>query len=256
LGKNEDGDKQLAKEPQLRHELKYRIDRLQFDVLRKNLATVLKPDPNMGASGQYHIRSLYFDDFRNSAFWEKQAGTYRREKYRIRIYNRSDAFIKFERKTKVHNYILKDSVRITRDIADRIIAGDVGFLSDSKYKLLRDFYRKSRCNIMKPVAVVEYDRVAYIHPVGNVRITFDTGLRMGLASISFFDCNVCTMSIVKESNVVLEVKYDDVLPLFICGLFPDTIRPQSSAGKFVMCREQHLTVTGNPVCVLQCKGSE
>jgi hypothetical protein len=246
----------MANKPCLRHELKYRIDRLQFDVLRKNLAKVLKPDPNMGASGFYHIRSLYFDDFRNSAYWEKQAGTYMREKYRIRIYNRSDAFIKFERKTKIHNYILKDSVRITREEAERIIAEDDGFLAYSKHKLLRDFYRKSKCNIMRPVAVVEYDRAAYIHPVGNVRITFDTGLRMGLASISFFDCNVCTMSIVKESDVVMEVKYDDVLPLFVCGLFPDTINPQSAAGKFVMCREQHLTVTGNSACVLQCRSSE
>ena len=246
----------MTNKPCLRHELKYKIDLLQFDVLRKNLATVLKPDPNMGTAGQYHIRSLYFDDFRNSAFWEKQAGTYKREKYRIRIYNRSDAFIKFERKTKIHNLIFKESVRITREEADRIISGDIGFLADSKHKLLRAFYRKSRCNIMKPVAVVEYDRVAYVHPVGNVRITFDTGLRMGLATISFFNCNICTMSIVKESDIVLEVKYDDVLPLFICGLFPDTIRPRSAVGKFVMCREQHVTVTGNPACILQCKGSE
>jgi len=210
----------------------------------------------MGTAGHYHVRSLYFDDFRNSAFWEKQAGNYRREKYRIRIYNRSDALIKLERKTKINNYILKESVKLTREEADRIIDGDVGFLEDSKHKLLRDFYRKVRCDIMKPVAVVEYDRIAYFHPMGNVRVTFDTGLRMNLASISFFDCDVCTLSIVKEADVILEVKYDDVLPLFICGLFPDTIRPRSAIGKFVICREQHVTMTGNSTCVLQCRGSE
>jgi len=210
----------------------------------------------MGTAGRYHIRSLYFDDFRNSAFWEKQAGNYRREKYRIRIYNRSDAFIKFERKTKIYNYILKESVRLTREDADRIIAGDIGFLANSKHKLLRDFYRKARCDIMKPVAVVEYNRAAYFHPVGNVRITFDTDLRMGLASISFFDRDVCTMSIIKESDVILEVKYYDTIPLFICGLFPDTIRLRSAIGKFVMCREQHVTVTGNSACALQCRSSE
>jgi hypothetical protein len=246
----------MANKPCLRHELKYKIDHMQFDVLRKNLAKVLKPDPNMGEAGRYHIRTLYFDDFRNSALCEKQAGIYKREKYRIRIYNRSDSVIKFERKTKIHNYILKESVRLTREEAARIIAGDIGFLADSNHKILKDFYRKSRCNIMRPVTVVEYDRVAYVHPVGNVRITFDTGLRMGLASISFFDCNVCAMSVVKESDVVLEVKYDDPLPLFICGLFLDTIGPPSAIGKFVMCREQHVTVTGNSACILQCKGDE
>jgi len=242
--------------PCLRHEFKYRIDRLQFDVLRKNLGTLLKPDPHMGTAGRYNTRSLYFDDFRNSAFWDKQAGVYKRKKYRIRIYNRSDSVIKFTRKTKIHRFVLKETVRLTRAEADRIIAGDVGFLADSEDSLLRDFYQESRCNLMRPVAVVEYDRVAYIHPVGNVRITFDTGLRMGLGPISFFDNDVCTMSIVRESDVILEVKYDDVLPLFICGLFPDTIRPQSAVGKFVMCREQDMSRAGNSACILQCKGAE
>lgn len=246
----------MANQTPLRHELKYKIDHMQFDILRKNLAKVLKPDPNMGEAGRYHVRSLYFDDFRNSALCEKQEGTYKREKYRIRIYNRSDSVIKFERKTKIHSYILKESVRLTREEADRIIAGDISFLIDSKHKILREFYRKSRCNIMRPVAVVEYDRVAYVHQLGKVRITFDTGLRMSLASISFFDCNVCVMSVVKESDIVLEVKYNDPLPLFICGLFLDIIGPRSAIGKFVMCREQHMKVTGNPSCVLQCKGRE
>jgi hypothetical protein len=79
---------------------------------------------------------------------------------------------------------------------------------------------------------------------------------MGLGPISFFDNDVCTMSIVRESDVILEVKYDDVLPLFICGLFPDTIRPQSAVGKFVMCREQDMSRAGNSACILQCKGAE
>jgi len=104
-------------------------------------------------------------------------------------------------------------VRLTRAEADRIIAGDVGFLADSEDSLLRDFYQESRCNLMRPVAVVEYDRVAYVHPVGNVRITFDTGLRMGLGPISFFDNDVCTMSIVRESDVILEVS------MMMCFLF-------------------------------------
>jgi len=242
--------------PCLRHELKYKIDRLQFDVLQKNLARLLKPDPHMGPDGLYHIRSLYFDDFRNSAFWDKQAGVYKRKKYRIRIYDRSDAVIKFERKSKVQSFVLKESLRLTRAEADRIIAGDVDFLVDSEHGLLRDFYRDYRCNLMRPVAIVEYDRVAYFHPLGNVRITFDTGLRMALGPISFFDCHACTMSIVRESDVILEVKYDDVLPLFICGLFPDSIRPQSAIGKFVLCREQDISRVGNSVCVLQCKRAE
>ena len=105
----------------LKHELKYQLTFIEYQVLRKKLTTVLKPDSNTGPDGCYHIRSLYFDDFRNTALFEKQSGVARRKKYRIRIYNYSDQFIKFERKTKLDQYIIKDWVRITREDADKMI---------------------------------------------------------------------------------------------------------------------------------------
>ena len=69
----------------LRHELKYSISNTQYQLLRTKLRNVLKPDIHAGPDGRYHIRSLYFDDFRNTALFEKQAGVSRRKKYRIRM---------------------------------------------------------------------------------------------------------------------------------------------------------------------------
>ena len=234
------------KELHLRHELKYRISVLQYQVLQKKLCMVLKPDPNMIQNGKYTIRNLYFDDFRDTALNEKEAGVANRKKYRMRIYNHSDAVIKFERKTKIYQYSLKESTRITRGEADQIIAGDYSFLANTEDQLLRDFYLETRCNLMRPVVIVEYDREAYIHPVGNVRITFDTGLRTELGVTSFFDRNICTMGILERPGIILEVKYDEVLPQYICGLFPNTIRPQSAVGKFAICRTQQKYQMGSP----------
>lgn len=244
------------KEVCLRHELKYRIDLLQYQVLKKNLAAVLSPDPHMGAEGRYTIRNLYFDDFRNSALYEKQAGIARRKKYRLRIYNHSDAVIKFERKTKFDNYIRKESVRLTRSEADRIIAGDLTFLTTSKNSLLKAFYLECRRNLLRPVVVVEYDREAYVHPVGNVRVTLDSGLRTRLGLASFFDCNTCTMTAVDEPGVILEIKYNDVLPRHIRGLFLDTIRPRSAIGKFAICRSQQACVVGGLATGFPCVKNE
>ena len=234
------------KELHLRHELKYQIDMLQYQVLQKKLSIVLKPDPNMGPNKQYNIRNLYFDDFRDSALSEKQAGVANRKKYRMRIYNHSDAVIKLERKTKINQYSLKESTRITRGEADQIIAGDFKFLSKSEDALLRDFYLETRCNLMRSVVIVEYDREAYIHPIGNVRITFDMGLRTEMGAASFFDRNVCTMGILDHPRIIMEVKYDEVLPQYIRGLFPDTIRPPAAFGKFALCRTQQKCKMGSP----------
>lgn len=248
--------KDNASELSFRHEIKYRIDRFQYDVLRRNLAKILKPDPHMGTNDGYHVRSLYFDDYRNTAFWDKQAGVYERKKYRIRIYNRSDSLIKFERKSKIKNFVLKEATRINREEAERITAGEIDFLTKSKDRLLKEFYRECRCNLLRPVLVVEYNRVAYFHPIGNVRVTFDSDVRMSLGPICFFEREICTMGIVQESDVILELKFNDVIPRFICGLFPDTIRPQTALGKFAMCREQDILRTGNPAFLPQIKVSK
>jgi hypothetical protein len=235
----------LEKKPCLRHELKYEIDPFEYQVLQKKLCTLLKPDPHMISNGHrhYNVRSLYFDDLYNTALSDKEAGVYRRKKYRIRIYNHSDDFIKFERKTKIGAYMLKESTRITRDIADRLIAKDFSFLANTENHLLRDFFLETRCNLMRPVVIVEYEREAYIHPIGNVRVTFDTQMRTSFGYEDFFD-QLVELPTLEQQNIILEVKYNEVLPEYIRGLFPNTIKPQLAIGKFVICRNQQLCQTG------------
>ncbi len=228
----------------LRHEFKYQIDMLQYQVLQKKLRTVLKPDPYMKPNSAYNVRSLYFDDFKDSAFKEKQAGISNRKKYRLRIYNHTDAVIKFECKRKIGSYVLKHSTRVTRFEANKLVAGEYDFLAKTEDRLLRQFYYETRCNLMHPVVVVEYEREAFIHPIGNVRITFDSFLRTGIGGASFFDDATAMMGVVNNPGMVLEVKYNEVLPEYIRGLFPETICPRMSIGKFELCRIQQICQKG------------
>jgi len=224
---------------QLRHELKYYIDPTQYHILRSRISALLSQDPHAGPDGRYHIRSLYFDDFKNTALFEKQAGIPRRKKYRMRIYDYSDAVIKLEKKIKLDQYIGKESTQITRQEADRILAVDVAFLAGSDKRLLRAFYIESRRNLLRPNVIVDYYREAYIHPMGNVRITFDIGLHTGLDCVALFDREFFTMGAIEEPGAILEIKYDNFLPQAIRGLFPSTIRPRVSVGKFVICKKHN-----------------
>lgn len=241
-----------AERPRFRHELKYVIDQAQSEALQKKLAVVLRKDPNMGLDGRYHVRTLYFDDFENSALHEKLAGVYRRTKYRIRIYNRDDSLIKFEKKAKINNYSFKEVARLSRGDAERIISGDIGFLCSSENRLLREFYVESRCKLMRPVVVVEYERVAYVHPVGNVRVTIDTSLRTGLGRVSLFDDDILTMPAADASSVILEIKYDDVIPQVVRGLFTDISQPRTAVSKYALCRTRDIRVTGGIVNLPRC----
>ena len=74
-------------EKNYRHEYKYLISRETAELLRRRLPHFMKRDPHAGPTGQYTIRSLYFDDLNFEAFYEKVSGTDNRTKYRIRCYN-------------------------------------------------------------------------------------------------------------------------------------------------------------------------
>jgi len=228
----------------LRHELKYQISNLEHQVLRKKLKAILKPDPHMKPKNSYNVRTLYFDDVNNSAFYEKQAGIYQRKKYRLRIYNHNDTVIKFERKSKISSHILKEIALLKRWEADRIVSEDYNFLAHTDNRLLKEFYVETRCKLMHPVVIVEYDREAYVEPIGNVRITFDSNLRTGFDLKSFFDEYTPIISSLDQTNTILEIKYNEVLPEYIRGLFPDTIRPRLAIGKFVICRNQQVQQRG------------
>ena len=81
-----------AKE-RFRHELKYLISYAQKADLNVRMAPLLGLDKHV-KNGGYMIRSLYFDDYWNTAYQEKVDGVLLRRKYRIRIYDYSDRVIK------------------------------------------------------------------------------------------------------------------------------------------------------------------
>lgn len=85
---------------QFRHEHKHYINYLDYLVLRRQLKVVMQPDVNTDEAGEYHIRSLYFDNYRDVALQDKISGINHREKFRIRCYNKDFAFINLEKKIK------------------------------------------------------------------------------------------------------------------------------------------------------------
>ena len=223
----------------LRHELKFFISPLQYQVLSRTLKATLNPDPNGDESNQYHIRSLYFDTAYDSALYDKINGTANRDKYRIRIYNFSDQMIRLECKSKFRDLISKRSVRITRDLAEQLISADPTGLESTASGLVSDTFREMRTNLLHPVVIVDYLREAYLHPAEEVRITFDMQLRSGLNSVDMFNPYLPTVPPFDHDEIILEVKYNQVLPPYIASLLTYALRDgacRSAISKYVYCR--------------------
>jgi len=222
----------------LRHELKFFINEMQYFVLSGVLDSVLERDPNGDEYNEYHIRSLYFDTIYNTALYDKIDGVQNRDKYRIRIYNFSDRIIKLECKTKVGSLISKRSLTIPKLLCEQLMSGDPTGLETTRSGLLNDVYREMTVNLLRPVVLVDYVREAYLHPAEEVRITFDKQLRSGLRSIDLFNPYVPTVPPFDNNEIILEVKYNRVLPPYIRDLLstycPNAL--QSAISKYTWCR--------------------
>lgn len=220
----------------LRHELKYHISPGSAEYLSRLCAHVMRPDPNGGPSGRYHIRSLYFDDIFESSYTEKIDGVLNRDKYRIRIYNLSDSVIRLERKRKVGDFISKQSATLSRALCDQILAGDTYGLERLGNPLLGDLFRMMTVRRLRPAVIVDYWRQAFLLPAEETRVTFDSQLRSGLFSNNLFDPAVPTVSPLRQETVILEVKFDRRCPELLPPLLSSVPATRSAISKYTLCR--------------------
>lgn len=221
-----------------RHEIKLYLSYGDYLALRPVMRGILPLDPNTGEKGEYFIRSLYFDDASETSYREKLAGVADRKKYRLRIYNCSDAVIKLECKEKKGDRIRKRSVSVSRECADKLCRGDFSGLWGMDDPLCKEVLSLANGRGLKPSVVVDYDREAYLHPVSNVRLTFDKALHAGIESADIFDPKLMSVPVFPDGHIIFEVKYDDILPAHLRGIVSSTAAPKLALSKFTLCRDE------------------
>ena len=193
-----------------RHEWKHVINAADRIIIRQRLRAVARPDDH-AVDGIYRIRSLYFDDLKDSALREKIDGVDNREKFRIRYYNGDTGLIHLEKKCKTHDLSRKFSAPLTADEAQAIVDGSIGWMKDADRPLVQELYAKMRRRCLRPKTVVDYTREPFTYRPGNVRVTIDYDIRTGLYATDFLNPD-CIMIPAADSPIILEVKWDEFLP--------------------------------------------
>lgn len=232
-------DPSLA-ENRYRHEFKYLCSYGELMMLKVRLQGLVSLDTHVGESGVYNIRSLYFDDIYDTCYRENEAGTDPREKFRIRIYDHSSERISLELKRKVRGKTQKLSCLLTEEQCRGLMEGEIPVLQENSPALLRKLCLLMQTRHMRPKVIVEYERVPYVYPHGNVRITMDENISASNRTNRFLERQIPLRPILEAGQHILEVKYDEYLPDGIYRTIQSGNLRQTAFSKYYLCRRYHL----------------
>jgi len=90
------------------------------------------------------------------------------------------------------------------------------------------------------VVIVEYDRVPFVHPDGNVRITMDLNISSSNQIERFLEPQIARRPVMPAGQHILEVKFDEFLPDYIKNSLELGNLRQTSFSKFYLCRYFHM----------------
>lgn len=218
----------------VRVEKKYDLSEVAALKLREMLSVGLREDPNNGWSG-YRVRSLYFDSIYDDDYADKIEGLENRKKIRLRIYDLNSSIVKLELKQKYGQNQCKQTIIISREIAQKMIEGRYEGLLSSNHQLAQELYYTMQQGLYRPKCIVEYNRYAYIGQENNTRVTLDENIRFSEACYDLFAEDLMLSPV--GNQTILEVKYNHFLTNHVKDFLHMVDKKETAFSKYIMARQ-------------------
>ena len=227
----------MDKNVKYRNELKFVLNKVDAELIKSTIASACFLDEHVNSDGSYEVKSIYFDTLSDKCLFETLDGVNKRHKFRVRKYGNSNEIFKFEKKMSENGLKRKRVDLISRKMLFEILNGSFGCENISDKQVLAEFFTEHLLYMHRPVVVIGYKRIPFIYPIGNVRVTFDSNIvASDDINVFFNDYTGLEKEVIKDM-VILEVKYDGVLPPFIRKVLNNSgILEQSAFSKYVMAR--------------------
>lgn len=219
----------------LRQEKKYLMSLSETKALYCLLSKVLHEDEHNESSG-YLVRSLYFDTLFDHDYYEKEDGMDYRKKIRVRVYSSKAKTAKLEMKEKFGNNQRKRSLTISKEQALSMIEGNYEFLTSMEESFAMELYLLMSMNLYRPKCIVEYDRIAFIVPENNTRLTLDMNIRASESDFNIFSDELNLYPVTSPDDVTLEVKFNNFLLGYVKDLLDSCGKVQVSNSKYILSR--------------------
>ena len=225
-----------------RKEQKYLITTEQYEKLLDAISEYMRPDM-FGDNGKYTVTSLYFDSDDHRIYYETKNKLKFRQKLRLRVYNQTDrngtAF--FEVKQKHKKVVNKRRMLLPLSDAYHYLKNDgstpLEYYESSNPQIFREIDSFKRLYELEPEMIVSYDRHA-LHGIDDaeLRMTFDQNLRCRNEDLHV-ENGPYGAHFIHMNLVVLEVKVNDSVPLWLTRILQGLNCEQRGASKFCTSME-------------------
>jgi hypothetical protein len=234
-----------------RYEYKFLVPSEIIDIIREEILLFMEEDDfaKRHKSGQYTVRSIYYDTPKFTCYKEKLDGVQHRNKYRIRGYDKEnkDSLAFLEIKQKNTNCISKSRAPLhytnvfkslrNNDLKNYVISfsGNGAELKDGE-KFIYNYHKKN----LRPAVLVIYDREAFWGKFDkSLRITFDKNLRSAIFPNLKALYSEEGVKKIMNKNFILEVKFYGMLPMWIKSLLSKYELKREALSKYTMSLEAH-----------------
>ena len=148
------------------------------------------------------------------------------------------SYIVLEKKEKIEGRCHKKSCKITVEEYNNIISGDLtDLVFETGKKLVKELAIDMLIHNYTQKVIIDYERIAYVEEITNVRITFDMKISASYELENFLDGDYQSFYILPSGMNVLEVKFDDILPSHIRNIVESYRFTQGSFSKYYYGRK-------------------
>jgi len=216
-----------------RVEVKYFVRNEDLPLMIEILSKLMILDSNCKESKPYKLSSLYYDSYSNSDLREKLDGNLYRSKYRLRFYNDNYSKAKFEIKRKKGYTIRKTSIAIDHDEIDQVVNKnfDCLFGTDNDAEIQQMYF-----NNYSPKTIVTYERLAFMLPFNQIRVTLDMNLRTHGFAFNLNNTLTQGISLCPEGHQIIEIKFIDEIPKIILSELSKFFVVRSAISKYSAAR--------------------
>jgi len=219
----------------MRKELKYVIGIEQYLRMRKKLDLLMKPDSH-GVNGSYMVRSQYYDSLTDADLKDNLDGVQQKRKIRVRVYSPEATGARLEYKCKNGTDGIKYSIPLSKEEVLLLEQHKYDFLLERPEELAGRLYTKMTQQVYRPKVLIEYDRIAYLYPVSDVRITFDKNLRAAVNPYGICEEKPFYVPLMEPDRGILEVKYNDFLPYALKPILTELENVAQAYSKYTVSR--------------------